>query len=625
MKSISLNERDGMIRQAFYAQYAPNGSHDAGAPWVMDVYEDHLIATAGSAPLYWRVEYQVEGTSVTFAPRESWQMVEREYVPVAVGSAIKTLGEGKLGGHLVVFGDAGSTDLEGDYFTKSTDFGVAEQVGVYYLHGLDGAIKKRRIGVAKVGVDDVGVWVEAQLDLRDAYEKAVYDLAAKGKLGWSSGSAPHLVEREREGKSARIVRWPLVEASLTPVPAEPRAHAVAMKTLSELVLELPEAQPEGSDDPAGAADEASPSTFTQQEDKAMDNEQNPAEGQELVELVTQLGDEVKSLKALVENAPASNTMGGAKPAGDTPEVKAWREFIRYGDGAAYRGAIKAAMQRDTDGEGGYLVPIQYANEVVAGLRDASILRAAGARVLTVSGAKTFRVPGLSYSSAAVLTAEEAAYNQAEPTVTEVVFTPFKYTKLSKVSEELLADSMVDVSGQILTPDAIIQFAAAENAAFTTGTGSSQPQGVVTGSSLGKTAAGVAAVTADEIIDLYHSLSYLYRQNAVWMMNDATAQAVRKLKDTTNQYLWQPGLAAGQPDRLLGRPVITNNSMATLATGNKTILFGDFRYYWIVDFGPMSMMRLNELYAANGQIGFRWYKRFDGRVMLSEAIKHLIQA
>jgi HK97 family phage major capsid protein len=299
-------------------------------------------------------------------------------------------------------------------------------------------------------------------------------------------------------------------------------------------------------------------------------------------------------------------------------------YLRTGDRSGVI-AAKATMNEGTAAQGGYLVPIKYSNEVVQPLTEGSILRAAGARIVTVDGTTSFRVPAMTNTTRAILTAESAAFNQVEPTLAEIAFTPFKYTRLSKVTDELLADSRIDVYGQVIAPDAANAFILAENTDFTTGTGSGQPQGVVTGSSLGVTAASATAITANEIINLYHSLNYMYRANAVWMMNDATLAAIRRLTDTTNQYLWQPGLQAGQPDTLLGRPVYTNNSMATMATGNRTVLFGDLSYFWVADFAQLELRRLDELYAGTGEVGFRWFKRYDSRVMLSAAIRHLVQA
>jgi HK97 family phage major capsid protein len=103
------------------------------------------------------------------------------------------------------------------------------------------------------------------------------------------------------------------------------------------------------------------------------------------------------------------------------------------------------------------------------------------------------------------------------------------------------------------------------------------------------------------------------------------QKVRKLKDGQGNYLWQPGLNGETSGMLLGKEIVTNNSMATVATGNSTVLFGDFSYFWIGQWPGLSMQRLNELYAANGQIGWRAFNRFDSHVMLSAAFTKLTQA
>ena len=102
---------------------------------------------------------------------------------------------------------------------------------VFYHHGMDGQIKSRKIGKGTLKFDDVGLWFEAQLEMRDDYEKMIYDLAEQGKLGWSSGAAGHLVEFEPVGKTLHIKSWPIAEASLTPTPAEPRNTAISVKSL----------------------------------------------------------------------------------------------------------------------------------------------------------------------------------------------------------------------------------------------------------------------------------------------------------------------------------------------------------------------------------------------------------
>ena len=196
----------------------------------------------------------------------------------------------------------------------------------------------------------------------------------------------------------------------------------------------------------------------------------------------------------------------------------------------------------------------------------------------------------------------------------------------KVSEELLNDSVFDLESYIAKEFAR-RIGAKEEEAFFTGDGSGKPLGILAaagGAETGVTAASSTAVTADELMDLFYSLKSPYRRNAVWVLNDSTIKAIRKLKDNNGQYLWQPSLVAGTPDTILGRPVKTSAYMPAIAAGAKTIAFGDFSYYWIADRQGRSFKRLNELYAANGQVGFLGSQRVDGKMILPEAVKVLAQ-
>ena len=130
------------------------------------------------------------------------------------------------------------------------------------------------------------------------------------------------------------------------------------------------------------------------------------------------------------------------------------------------------------------------------------------------------------------------------------------------------------------------------------------------------------ITADEVIDLFYSIKAPYRKNAVWVLNDSTVKAIRKLKDANGNYLWQPALTANTPDTLLGRPVYTSSFVPTIAASAKTIAFGDFSYYWIADRQGRIFKKLSELYAANDQTGFVATQRVDGKLILPEAIKVL---
>ena len=114
----------------------------------------------------------------------------------------------------------------------------------------------------------------------------------------------------------------------------------------------------------------------------------------------------------------------------------------------------------------------------------------------------------------------------------------------------------------------------------------------------------------------------YRKNAVWVVNDSTIKAIRKLKDGNGQYIWQPALKDGDFDTLLGRPVLTSAYMPEIATKAKPVMFGDLSFYWVGDRQGVTFKRLNERYADMGQVGFLTSKRLDGKLTLPEAIKVL---
>lgn len=161
------------------------------------------------------------------------------------GSAVKALGDGRVGGYLVEFTDYEAQkgtppDLVKEFFTKSTDYDIepGEKRSVYFDHGQDPVMKRRRLGKAELKTDDVGLWAETILDTRDKYLAKIYELAEQGKLGWSSGSAPHLVEKAKKSDGfVEITAWPIAEASLTHRPCNPFSAAIPMKAFVEELAE----------------------------------------------------------------------------------------------------------------------------------------------------------------------------------------------------------------------------------------------------------------------------------------------------------------------------------------------------------------------------------------------------
>jgi len=199
------------------------------------------------------------------------------------------------------------------------------------------------------------------------------------------------------------------------------------------------------------------------------------------------------------------------------------------------------------------------------------------------------------------------------------------TEWIKFSFELAQDSIFNMEsllGELLGE----RLGRRANVELTTGDGTGDPNGVVTASTLGKTAAAVAAVTFDEIIDLYHSVDPAYRMSpkARFMFNDGTLSAVRKLKDGDGTYLWSMGdVRNGVPGTVLGAPYSINQAMAALATGAKTMLFGDFGKYYVRKVGAPVIGVKRESYWPD--LGIAGYIRLDGELGDTAAVKHLIQA
>lgn len=195
-------------------------------------------------------------------------------ITIAIGGtgAVKALGNGKVGGYLVQFSTANDPDLSGEYFTVNTDFDVEDgaATAVYYHHGLDKTLKARKLGTGTIKKDTIGVWVEAQLALRDEYEKHIYKLAEQGKLGWSSGTAVHLAEYKPAGKATEITRWPLgLDASLTPTPAEPRTRVLPLKSYDPPQATLTGPEGQRSDASADATTSTGTKTMDENEIKRM--------------------------------------------------------------------------------------------------------------------------------------------------------------------------------------------------------------------------------------------------------------------------------------------------------------------------------------------------------------------
>jgi HK97 family phage major capsid protein len=349
--------------------------------------------------------------------------------------------------------------------------------------------------------------------------------------------------------------------------------------------------------------------------------------------VVNLGKEIERLERQQAldaelNRPVNTPITG-KPGQPNPENKTGRASDEYK--RAFWNAMRSkaagyevlnALQVGTDSEGGYLVPDEFERTLVEALEEENIFRTMAKIIQTASGDR--KIPVVASKGTASWVDEEGSIPESDDAFGQVSIGAYKLATMIKVSEELLNDSVFNLESYIAREFAR-RIGAKEEESFFTGDGTGKPTGIFNatgGAELGVTAASATAITVDEIMDLFYSLKSPYRKNAVFVMNDSTVKAIRKLKDGNGQYLWQPSISAGQPDTILNRPVKTSAYVPTIAAGAKTIAFGDFGYYWIADRQGRSFQRLNELYAANGQVGFKATQRVDGKLILSEAIKVL---
>lgn len=283
-----------------------------------------------------------------------------------------------------------------------------------------------------------------------------------------------------------------------------------------------------------------------------------------------------------------------------------------------------AQSVGTNSAGGFLVPTTLSTTLEEQLLFYANLRSVAQVLRTATGNPLDLPVNNDTGNKGEIIAENTAFNAQDFTFSKVSLNAYKYSaKLVLVSVELLQDSAIDLPsflGQGLGE----RIGRIQADHFTTGTGSSQPQGVVTGSSLGANAASATAIAVDDLLNLLHSVDRAYRTNGAWMVHDSILLAIRKLKDSQNRPIFTESYRDGEPDRLLGYPVIVNNSMdSTVVATKKTVLFGDYSKFVIRDAQDINIIRMDERYGEYGQVAFTALSRSDSKVLVSAAIKHLL--
>lgn len=330
----------------------------------------------------------------------------------------------------------------------------------------------------------------------------------------------------------------------------------------------------------------------------------------------------------VENRAAESVERKVRDAGK----ELFAKYLRGGDKALTAqdwADVRATMSTTTTTEGGYTVPTDVASSISEVLKAYGGVRSV-ANVFSSSMGNDVNYPTSDGTSeVGELIGQNTTATAADPTFGVVTLKTYKFSsKIVAVPYELLQDSAADIEGFIARRLGE-RLARIENQMFTTGNGSTQPNGVVTASAAGKAAASgqTATIIFEDLIDLVHSVDPAYRSGPVrFMMNDATLKLVRKLKDTAGRPIFMPGydgLGGAMGDQVLGYGVTINQDMATPAASAKTILFGDFSRYTIRDVMGMTLFRFEDsAYAKLGQVGFLAWMRTGGQLTdAGQPIKH----
>jgi HK97 family phage major capsid protein len=541
---------------------------------------------------------------------------------VNFGQVVKALPDGKIGGYLVTYG---GLDMTGDYFDAKTDFGEYSKLPVLYHHGFDATLKKRRIGTAEVRQDDVGLWAEAQLSMRDDYEKMVYELAQNGKLGWSSGAAGHVTDREADAKGMHITQWYMAEASLTPRPAEPRNSVTTLKAyLSD-------------NTPAENKPEGDPETVKAVESEGVQEAESiqPIVVQENVKM--EITPELQALldagaenavKKFRESEPATKSANivVTKDEADNPfkdvseffqAVKVAGMFPSQSDPRLL--PLKATgMNEAIPSQGGFLVPQTTAAGIIEKMYDTGTLLTQFPRDAVAGNGMTYNVvdetsrangsrfggiTGYWLAEAATKTASKPAFRQLE----------LKLKKVAAVcvaTDELLEDAGALQSWLMRTVPLELKFKVEDS--IINGTGAGMPYGILPSPAL-KTVTRINAtsITAVDVGNMWSS-RYAGANDYIWVASPSIFPQLMNMSIGNFPVFVGAGGLSGLPyGSLLGRPMYETEYNPTLGEVGDLLLVSPSAYPMIEKSGGIQAASSIHVYFLQDESAFRFVYRVDG--------------
>jgi len=323
---------------------------------------------------------------------------------------------------------------------------------------------------------------------------------------------------------------------------------------------------------------------------------------------------------------SGNTGGQRQDEGTISVRDAVALYLRNGSNvtAEQAVAIRNAMSTTTAAEGGYTVPSEIAAMVIDKLKAYGGMREVATILPTSTGVDMNWPTSDGTADVGEIVGQNTAANAGDIVFGTIGLKPFYYTsKKIALPLELIQDSAIDVIAYVI--DRLgTRIARIQNTHFTTGGGTTVPDGVIPKAGTGKTGTTGQTLTViyDDLVDLKHSVNRAYRRNARFMLNDLSVAVVSKIKDTTGRPIWTPSLTDGAPDMLLGHPVAINDDVAVMAANAKSIAFGDFSKYTIRDVqGTTRIQRFDDsAFALANQVGFCGWTRSGGNLLDTAAVK-----
>lgn len=586
-----------------------------------------------------------------------------------------------LGGYGILFGSELDRDLEGEYFTKDTDIWLdyyGSTKPVFYEHGFGDFGKEILGSTAKFEQDEIGWWVESELNRHKEYVDLVMALASEGILGYSSGAVGHLAERE----NGQIKSWPVAEMSLTIEPAEPRTLGV--KELKHLGLSIGDIGPEDGDKPSAkdVVDESEAVegnvTITVTDSGAGNKTKQSSEGSdmdeetkvqdevkdlspELAEAIERVYDKIgvdltKSIGEAIGEAVKALDKAGPKPShlveddlGQGKSFGDWLLAMRQGNtkrmAEVYGNGTKAAMAEGSGTTGGYAVPPEFRPELLRLAAEASIVRPR-ATVMPMRR-RTMKIPALDVETAptagetqfyggvaAAWTEEAGSLSESEPAFRDVELVAHKLAGYSLASNELLDDSAIALERLLyeLFGGAVAWY---EDYAFLRGNGVGKPLGIAEWcttniSDVGVTKTAASDFRTPDVLAMFEKLLPQSYSRAVWIMHVTFIDKLYGMStrdasggtEADSLFVMLGGgaqdFSTALPATLLGRPILITEKLPAI-NNDGSVLLADLSQYLIGDREDIAIDFSEHYKFANDQATWRFLKRVDGQPWLKGAI------